>query len=49
MDSINSSKKINLTGAILIIISQVVGIGIFFKNGSVFKNNDNNPYGVLAS
>lgn len=26
-----------------------MGVGIFFKNGSVFKNNGNNPWGVLLS
>lgn len=44
-----TASKIGLFGAICIIISAVVGIGAFFKNGSVFKNNGGNSIGVLLS
>lgn len=47
--SSQTAGKIGLTGSISIIIAAVVGVGIFFKNGSVFKNNNYNSIGVLLS
>lgn len=44
-----TASSIGLFGAICIIISAVVGIGAFFKNGSVFNNNGGNATGVLLS
>ncbi len=44
-----TAGKIGLIGSISIIISTVVGVGVFFKNGSVFKNNNDNAWGVLIS
>jgi amino acid transporter len=42
-------KKISLKGAILILIGQIVGIGLFFKNMSIFNANNGNPYGIIGS
>ncbi len=44
-----TAGKIGLFGAIGVIIGAIIGIGIFFKNNSVFKSNNGNPYGVLLS
>lgn len=44
-----TANKIGLFGAIGVIIGAVIGVGIFFKNGSVFKNNNGNAWGVLIS
>jgi len=44
-----TAGKIGLFGAISIIIGTVFGVGIFLKNGGVFKNNHGNPLGVLLS
>ncbi len=44
-----TAKKIGLITAISIFVSSLIGIGIFFKNNTVFKENLNNPYGVLIS
>lgn len=44
-----TAGKIGLVGSISIIIAAVLGVGVFFKNGSVFSNNGNNPWGVLLS
>lgn len=44
-----TAGKIGLAGSISIIIASVVGVGIFFKNGSVFKNNNYNSIGVILS
>ncbi|MDE5651531.1 MAG: APC family permease [Ureaplasma sp.] len=44
-----TAKKIGLITAISIFVSSLIGIGIFFKNNTVFKENGNNPYGVLIS
>ncbi|MDR1235024.1 MAG: APC family permease [Mycoplasmataceae bacterium] len=41
--------KIGLFSSITILISAVVGIGIFFKNKSILNNNDGNGWGVLIS
>jgi len=48
---INFKKKtkLSLMGAILIVIGQIVGIGIFFKNASIFNNNGFSGWGVLLS
>lgn len=46
---IKTAKKIGLFTAISVLIGSIIGIGIFFKNNSVFENNGNNPYGVLIS
>lgn len=47
--SIKTAKKIGLFAAISILIGSIIGIGIFFKNNTVFQNNDNNAIGVLIS
>jgi len=45
----SSKKSLSIIEAAAIIVGQIVGIGIFFKNGSIFKNNNNNPWGVIIS
>ena len=47
--STDTARHIGLGGAICVIIGAMMGTGIFFKNKSVFNNNDGNPYGVLLS
>ncbi|GAA5414691.1 APC family permease [Ureaplasma ceti] len=47
--SMKTAKKIGLFAAISVLIGSIIGIGIFFKNGTVFANNDNNGIGVLIS
>ncbi|MCQ3915714.1 MAG: hypothetical protein MJ195_03185 [Mycoplasmoidaceae bacterium] len=37
-----TAGKIGLIGSISLIIATVVGVGVFFKNGSVFENNSYN-------
>lgn len=44
-----TAGKIGLIGSISLIIATVVGVGVFFKNGSVFENNNYNAWGVLIS
>ena len=44
-----TAGKIGLFGAISIIIGAIIGVGIFLKNQSVFRNNNGNPWGVLLS
>ena len=44
-----TAGKIGLFGAISIIIGAIIGVGIFLKNESVFRNNNGNPWGVLLS
>jgi hypothetical protein len=44
-----TAGKIGLFGAISIIIGTIIGVGIFLKNQSVFRNNNGNPWGVLLS
>ena len=44
-----TAGKMGLVGAVSVIITSVVGIGIFFKNGGVFKLNNGNCIGVLVS
>lgn len=44
-----TAGKIGLIGSISIIIATVLGVGVFFKNGSVFVNNNDNAIGVLIS
>lgn len=44
-----TAGKIGLFSAIMIILGAMIGIGIFLKNGGVFRNNNGNPYGVLSS
>ncbi|MCQ2956507.1 MAG: hypothetical protein MJ233_01200 [Mycoplasmoidaceae bacterium] len=44
-----TAGKIGLVGSISLIIATVVGVGVFFKNGSVFNNNHHNAIGVLIS
>ncbi|MDE6476815.1 MAG: hypothetical protein K2L48_01245 [Mycoplasmoidaceae bacterium] len=38
-----TAASIGLFGAVSIIIGSTVGVGIFFKNGNIFKNNNGNP------
>ncbi|MCQ3908585.1 MAG: hypothetical protein MJ200_03435 [Mycoplasmoidaceae bacterium] len=44
-----TAGKIGLIGSISLIIATVVGVGVFFKNGSVFNNNHHNAIGVIIS
>ena len=44
-----TAAKVGLGSAILTIFSGVIGIGIFFKNDSVFKNNDFNAIATLIT
>lgn len=43
------SRKIGLVTSIAIMIGSIIGIGIFFKNGSVFTANNSNGWYVLVS
>lgn len=45
----NTAKKIGLAGATTIILCSVIGAGIFFKNGSIFRNNNGNAIGIILS
>ncbi|MDE6289787.1 MAG: amino acid permease, partial [Ureaplasma sp.] len=47
--SVKTAKKIGLVGSISLMIGSVIGIGIFFKNGSVFDTNNGNAIGILIS
>ncbi len=44
-----TANKIGLFGAISVIVGAIIGVGIFFKNGGVFRNNNGNAWGVLLS
>ena len=44
-----TAGTIGLVAAILFIIGNVIGVGIFFKNNTVFKLNNDNAIGILAS
>lgn len=44
-----TSRKIGLITSIAIMIGSIIGIGIFFKNGSVFNANNSNGWYVLTS
>lgn len=44
-----TAGKIGLFTAVMMIFGTLVGIGIFFKNKSVFENNHGNPTGILLS
>lgn len=44
-----TSRKIGLITSIAIMIGSIIGIGIFFKNGSVFTSNNSNGWYVLTS
>lgn len=44
-----TANKIGLFGAMSVIIGAVIGIGIFFKNGGVFNNNNGNALGIILS
>ncbi len=44
-----TAAKIGLFGAVSIIIGSTVGVGIFFKNNTVFQNNHGNAGGILGS
>ena len=47
--NVKTAKRIGLFAAISVLISSVIGVGIFFKNGAVFTNNNDNPIGVIIS
>lgn len=47
--STKTAKKIGLIGSIALLIGSVIGIGIFFKNDTVFRTNNGNGIGVLIS
>ncbi|MEG2801978.1 MAG: APC family permease [Malacoplasma sp.] len=44
-----TAKNIGFFSALSVLIGSVIGIGIFFKNGSVFGSNGFNGIGVLIS
>lgn len=44
-----TGRKIGLITSIAIMIGSIIGIGIFFKNGSVFLANNSNGWYVLTS
>lgn len=44
-----TAARIGLFGAVSIIIGGTVGVGIFFKNGSIFRNNNGNAAGIIIS
>ena len=44
-----TAAKIGLVTSIFVIMSSIMGVGIFFKNGAVFRTNGGNPYGILVS
>jgi Na+(H+)/acetate symporter ActP len=44
-----TAGTIGLVTAILYIIGNVVGVGIFFKNNTVFNLNNTNAIGILVS
>lgn len=44
-----SASKIGLLSAISMLIGSIIGIGIFFKNGNVFKINDFNSISILVA
>ena len=44
-----TAAKIGLVTSIFVIIASIMGVGIFFKNGAVFRTNGGNPYGILVS
>lgn len=44
-----TAAKIGLFSSIITIFGGVVGLGIFFKNTSVFSLNKHNPYGTIIS
>lgn len=44
-----TAKNIGFFSALSVLIGSVIGIGIFFKNGSVFDSNNFNGIGVLIS
>ncbi|MBQ7749104.1 hypothetical protein IJR75_00585 [bacterium] len=44
-----TAAKIGLFSSIITIFGGVVGLGIFFKNTSVFNLNQHNPYGTIIS
>ncbi|WEK82985.1 MAG: APC family permease [Mycoplasma sp.] len=41
--------KFGLFGSIAIVFTSIIGTGVFFKNKSIFQNNNGNPWGVLLS
>lgn len=47
--SIKKAKQIGFFAAVCMLIGSVVGIGIFFKNNSIFKINEFNEIGVVIS
>ena len=44
-----TATKIGLVTSIFVIMSSIMGVGIFFKNGAVFRTNNGNCWGVLVS
>lgn len=44
-----TASKIGLWSAISMLIGSIIGIGIFFKNGNVFKINDFNSIAILVA
>ncbi|MGL5630165.1 MAG: APC family permease [Mycoplasmoidaceae bacterium] len=46
---IKKAKKLGLFSAISMLISSVLGIGIFLKNGGIFSINNNNSIAIMLS
>ena len=44
-----TAAKLGLVTSIFVIMSSIMGVGIFFKNGSVFLHNNGNATGILVS
>lgn len=42
-------KRIGFWSALSVLVGSVIGIGIFFKNGSIFLANNYDGYGILIS
>ncbi|GHU51256.1 hypothetical protein FACS189459_6690 [Bacilli bacterium] len=40
-------RNLGTFSSVVFSVGNIVGIGVFFKNISIFKNNDFNPIGVL--
>ncbi|NQZ65677.1 MAG: APC family permease [Mycoplasmatales bacterium] len=47
--SIKEGKKLGFFAALTMLVGSVVGIGIFFKNGSIFRTTDNNGMTTLLA
>ncbi|MCR8613184.1 MAG: amino acid permease, partial [Mycoplasma sp.] len=44
-----NARKLGFFSALAMLVGTVVGIGIFFKNGNILAENNNNAIGTLMS